>query len=116
MMQTKLPRGALVELEKMKPEDEARTIKNFRKLLKRHINALEASDTQMKLCEKQYDHLRSPNESHKQSQYLYNSSTKPFTGEGLLSNKKTISRYGQKCIFCGDDHWIDECWRYRDIQ
>ena len=30
--------------EKMKPEDEEWTIKNFQKLLKKHVNALEASD------------------------------------------------------------------------
>ena len=28
----------------MKPEDEEWTIKNFQKLLKKHVNALEASD------------------------------------------------------------------------
>lgn len=46
-MQSKLPRGVLVDLEKMKPEDEERTVINFQKLLNRHINALEAGGIQM---------------------------------------------------------------------
>lgn len=70
----------------------------------------------MKLFQKQDEHSRSLNSSHKQFQYLYNSSTKAFTGEGLVSKEKARSRYGQKYIFCNDDHWSDECWKYRDIQ
>ena len=42
----KTPTGVLVDLEKMKPEHEEWTVKNFRKLLKRHIDALEAGDIQ----------------------------------------------------------------------
>lgn len=47
MMQSKLPRGVLVDLEKMKSEDEERTVINFQKFLNRHINALKAGDIQM---------------------------------------------------------------------
>ena len=34
----------------------------------------------------------------------------------MISNEKPRLRYGQKYIFCRDDHWDDECWKYLDIQ
>ena len=61
MMQLKLPWSVLVKLffffffyiklklEEMKPEGEGRTVKNFRRLLKKHIIAQEAGDLQTKL-------------------------------------------------------------------
>ena len=38
-----------LKLEEMKPEGEGRTVKNFRRLLKKHIIAQEAGDLQTKL-------------------------------------------------------------------
>lgn len=42
----------------------------------------------MKLFQKQDEQSRSPNGSHKQFQYFYSSSTKPFTGEACFRTKK----------------------------
>jgi len=48
MLKPKLLNSILLDLEKMKSENEEWTVKNFRKLLQRHINAKEACDLQKK--------------------------------------------------------------------
>ena len=117
MLRSKLPRSVLVELERMKNENESWTVEKFRKLLKRHINIQEAGDIQVKLFLKSEDQLRSPHTNKinvNESSY----SQRSFgTGETLLSNESsTKSKYGKRCIFCGDGHWSDECLKYPDIQ
>ena len=52
MLKSKLPSNALLELEKMKPENEEWTVKSFRKILKRHVEAQEDCNIQMKLFHK----------------------------------------------------------------
>ena len=49
---SKVLRNVLLELEKIKPENEELTVKTFRKLPKRHIEAQEACDIEMKLFRK----------------------------------------------------------------
>ena len=102
MWKPKLPRNTLLELEKMKTENEEWTVKTFRELQKRHIKAQEACDIWMKLFHKK------PEESPKP---LYTSRLPPpaaasstnSTRESLLSNNGFQSRFKKKCIFCGKD-------------
>ena len=49
-----------MKLEEMKPEGEEWTVKNFRRLLKKHIIAQEAGDLQTKLFQKPDKSLRPP--------------------------------------------------------
>ena len=115
MWKPKLPRNTLLELEKMKTENEEWTVKTFRELQKRHIKAQEACDIWMKLFHKK------PEESPKP---LYTSRLPPppaasstnSTRESLLSNNGFQSRFKKKCIFCGKGHWSDEYLKYPDIQ
>ena len=90
MLRSKLPRSVLVELERMKNENESWTVEKFRKLLKRHINIQEAGDIQVKLFLKSEDQLRSPHTNKinvNESSY----SQRSFgTSENLLSNESYL--------------------------
>ena len=100
MMQSKLPQSVLVKLKEMKPEGEEWTVENFRRLLKRHINAQEAADLQVKLFQKPDESLRPPILS---KLYPYDTNKKHSTGESLLSNKRQKPRFARNCIFCDDE-------------
>ena len=84
MMQSKLPRSVLVKLEEMKPEGEEWAVENFRRLLKRDINAQKAADLQAKLFQKPDDSLRPPISN---KLYPYNTNTKHSTEESKLSKE-----------------------------
>ena len=84
VMQSKLPRSVLVKLEEMKPEGEEWAVENFRRLLKRHINAQKAADLQAKLFQKPDDSLRPPISN---KLYPYNTNTKHSTEESKLSKE-----------------------------
>ena len=84
MMQSKLPRSVLVKLEEMKPEGEEWAVENFRRLLKRHMNAQKAADLQAKLFQKPDDSLRPPISN---KLYPYNTNTKHSTEESKLSKE-----------------------------
>ena len=49
MMLSKFPQSFLVKFEESETDGEEWTVKNFQRLLKRHINAQEAGDLQTKL-------------------------------------------------------------------
>ena len=111
MLTSKLPRSVLLELEKMKPEGEEWTVRNFRKLLHRHINSQEACDLKMKLFHRNDDSPRQQTNTNRSPNMSYSSA-----GESLFFNENMKTKYGKKCIFCRDDHWSDECQQYPDIQ
>ena len=92
MLKSKLPRSVLLDLERMKAEDEEWTVKNFRKLLQRHINAQEACDLQTKLFQK-YDESPRNTYTHTNRSFQNNTSPRNFTGETLLSNENIKPRY-----------------------
>ena len=72
------------KLEEMKPEGEEWTVKNFWRLLRRHMNAQEAADLQAKLFQKPDESLRPPISS---KLYPYDTNMKYSTAESLLSNE-----------------------------
>lgn len=114
MWKPTLARNKLLELEKMKTENEEWSVKTFREVLKRHIKVQEASDTWMKLFHKPEESLK-PLYTSRPPPPAATSSTNS-TGECQLTNNGFQSRFKKKCIFCGKRPWSDKCLKYPDIQ
>ena len=70
MLQSKLPRSVLLQLERVKERTDEWTVKKFKEVLHHHISTLEACNLQMKLftnTETDKNHLT----SHKQRKLLH---------------------------------------------
>ena len=99
MLKSKLPRSVVVDLDKIKTENEEWTVKKFRKLLLRHINVQKGRNLQIKLFKKN-DEVRRVKLTN--ISFQSDANTKNVAGETLLSNKniKNVkTKYGRKCVF-----------------
>ena len=102
LLQTKLPRHVLARLEEYKNNDNDWTVKNLRKELKRYIAAQEMGS---RLLTMQNEASRE-NRSQERNKFTRQTTASFHVGE----------KPKRKCIYCGQDHWSDECKDYPDIE
>ena len=116
VLQSKLPRSVLLQLERIKERTNEWTVKKFREVLHHHISTLEACDLQTKLFTNTETDKESSNVTPAEKTFTYDKGSRSFTGETLLSYEGAKSRYERKCIFCSNNHRSDECQQYPDIK
>ena len=114
VLQSKLPRSVLLQLERTKEITYEWTVKKSRELLY-HISTLEVSDLQTKLFTNTETDKESSNVTLAEKTFTYGKGPRSFTGETLLSYEGVKSRYERKCTFCSNNHWNDKCQHFPEI-
>ena len=104
LLQTKLPRQVLSRLEEYKNNDDDWTVKNLRKELKKYIAAQEIGS---RLTETSRENRNSSNQD--QNRFHRQNTASFHVGEQRQRARQ------RKCIYCGEEHWSDECKKYPDL-
>lgn len=108
----KLPQKVLYQLYMMKGE-EAWTVKKLRELLGKHITAMELAGGESHPISAHFP----VNKPVYKPTYQSRDSRNPRTVAELLTGGNSNQGNGRKpqnvkCVFCGQDHWSDECPKY----
>ena len=105
LIRSKLPKSILAKLEEYKTTNDAWTVTNLRKELKKYISTQELGDRLTKMNRKQEDRG-----DYRRNQRFASNNGNQTTGAfsvGELNRKS--------CIYCGKTHWSDECNEYPDL-
>ena len=96
VLQSKLPRSVLLQLERIKEKADEWTVKKFREVLHHHTSTLEACDLQARLFTNTETDKESSNVTPAEKTFTYDKGSRSFTGETLLSYEGAKSRYKRK--------------------
>ena len=81
VLQSKLPRSVLLQLEKIKERADEWTVKKFREVLHHHISTLEGCDLQTRLFTNTGTDKESSNVTPAEKTFTYDKSSRSFTGK-----------------------------------
>ncbi len=136
MIRAELPEDVLVQLEIHHGANNKWTIPTLRDSLHEYILAIERAEKKGKENEKGAVDLWPINKGYKHNVPSIHQSTQPFkrppmqyssppykgTAHVLTANKpksspmsKSTENYADKCRYCQQKHWSDECTKYRTI-
>ena len=106
LLKSKLPKIVITRLEENKDDGNIPwDLDTLRKVLNKFIMAQEAGERQMKFNNPSYSEEEKPTPI--QRKYFNNK----YTTGALHTGSKQRS-----CIYCGENHWNDECTVYPDIE
>ena len=111
LIRSKLPRSILAKLEEYKVADAIWTVASLRKELKKYISTQELGDRLTKLNRNKTDLGKSD------TTFNYRSNIQHTAKNGIQSTGSFIAGESnrKRCIFCGNNHWNDECNQYPDV-
>ena len=108
----KLPQNVLYQLYMMKDDGEEWTVPKLRLLLGKHITVLEMAGSE--------SHTNVPMKASGrflQREGSGHSFMKPTAGGLLAGSGRSVMVAKQiKCVYCGENHWSDECTKFITLQ
>lgn len=110
IIQAKLPKDILTQMELLKTHQQW-TVKNICEMLKRILDAKESAEPEIFNSDNATKHKVTLPTTTPFNQRFFNRTT----GEALTINSTGFNNQ-QKCIFCGQNHWADECPTYPTVQ
>ena len=96
VLQSKLPRSVLLQLERIKERANEWTVKKFGEVLHHHTSTLEACNLQTRLFTNTETDKELSNVTPAEKTFTYDKGSRSFTGETLLSYEGAKSRYKRK--------------------
>ena len=123
MIKSKVPKDVLLQLELQKGSDHEWTLTELRERLRAYIVARERAEhdskqePQRRWDQKQGFQSANKNENKFTKQYE-RQSTSPrhyISAESLISGDRKVNGYADKCRYCANRHFSDECTKFKTL-
>ena len=112
----KLPKAVLYQLYMMKGEEDW-TVAKLRELLGKHITAMEMAGGEIHHPSQLPPIQPAYKQGHQQREFRsYKSTAGELLAGGSSDPSQRSSQKVLKCVFCGQNHWSDECPKYTTQQ